>query len=123
MFYIVFLHGDCPVGSIVANGCRNLESSRQLGIYYNFTCFVKVMGKIAFTFTITEYIVGNMFLRFVGSVKIHLAFDGENVAIVFTLGYVVVNRLYNHRCLKLFFYKLAFVSLPFIILFAAYLII
>ena len=97
MLHIVFLHCDCPIGSVIAYGCRNLEGAWQLGIYDHFAGFVKVMGKLAFALAVAEYIIGYMFLRFVGSVKIHFTFDCEDVAIVFALSYIVVDSLYNHR--------------------------
>lgn len=39
-----------------------------------------------------------MFLRLVGTVKVHFTLDGKDVAIVLTLGnVVVVDSFYNHR--------------------------
>ncbi len=65
MFYIVFLHGYCPVGSIVTNGSWNLESARKFCIDHYFAGFIKIMSKLAFTLAVAEHIIGNMLFRFV----------------------------------------------------------
>lgn len=70
---VVLLHGDGPVGGIIADGGRNLERPREFGVNDNLVGFVKVMGKVPFALTVGNHIIGDVLGSLISLVKFSLA--------------------------------------------------
>ena len=64
MLHLVTLHCYCPVGSVVAYWCRDLERTGKFGINHNLIGLIQILGKLAFSLAVAEHIICHMLRNF-----------------------------------------------------------
>lgn len=98
MFYRSLVESDCPVGRIVSDRSRNMESSRQLCIHAYFFGIIQVLGESAlhafFGVAVGKYVVLNMLCRLESLVNARRGlFGSKDGAVILSFDLVVRNKL------------------------------